>query len=202
MQSTLIIAVSGRSATGMTSLCDRIREKLQSRGVNVEYFSCLFVAEAAIGAACGENMTTLARNGGMLGKTFEGITYHETVLDIDQAIRIGRSQEFIPLAIKRKIKHLQADCAECIIVDDVRYQEDFRELKSLGAKFVRIADKSLVSDDGRYRDCVQPGDLSDTNLDEIPDREWDVLILKRTQLDNDAEAVLKKLVKSYPAEKS
>ena len=46
-----IIAISGRSGSGMTTLCDELGKQLAERGLSVACISCTMVADAAIEAA-------------------------------------------------------------------------------------------------------------------------------------------------------
>lgn len=162
-----IIAISGRSGSGMTTLAQGVVSQLLARGVEAEYFSCMDSVYRMLGEAFGENafelMTTKKKFDKYHGSDF---AYHTAALDLLSAIRIGHSENFSTHALDRKLRAAEERGVKVAVVDDVRLMPDKKYLESQGAKFVRISTPGFAGDAELYDQVVEPHDMSDHELDQ------------------------------------
>jgi len=189
---TGVIAVSGKSGTGMTSLCDALGSFLSQRGIVCSYVSCLFTAEAVLERAFRVDMAAIKRSNDRFAKCPDGSSWHEAVLDIDMGIRIGHNQQFVARALRDHIEREWDSGTQVVIVDDVRTPEDLAALRSLGCYAVRLGPepkRQFVGLHRQFQAVVHPDDPTDILLDEEAD--WDVELAERKPVDVEAEQVVR-----------
>lgn len=164
-----IIAVSGKSGSGMTTLCDELVRSIERSGKTVRLLSCRLMSDRALEEGFGLDMHATNRSKKKFTEGVEGKCWHYIAADIDLAIRFGRSQEFVGVALKSRIVKAGEDGIDVVVVDDLRYIADKLVLDSLGARCVRLApsggamaDKEHYADPGK----VEHECLSETELDD------------------------------------
>ena len=193
-----IIAVSGSSGSGMTTLCDSLGRILGIREIKTAYISCFFAAHAVLETGFGLDMPSVIRNDQRFAGSPEErgdhsgarASWHEVVIDLDMGMRIGRSQEFVSRMLLSRITDFKKQGTQVVIVDDLRFPEDKKLLKRLGAKFVRLP-KRIAGLDDKFAHVMLFQDMCDTSLDD--DDEWDVKLKGQKAPEAEAAQVLEKL---------
>jgi len=191
-----IIAISGQSGSGMTSLAKGLVDKLVRKQVKTSYISCLFLAEAVLERATDKNAWSVKTSDERFSRTIQGeqTSWHEAVLDIDMAIRVGHSDLFPTNALCSKIlKLLSSRQAEVVVVDDVRQMEDYLALKELGARFVRLhipEGRKFIAQESEFASVVQENDMTDVSLDDV---EFSLCLRERKTVQEEVDFVMAQL---------
>ena len=125
-----IIAISGRSGSGMTTTADAIVTNLRNRGIRVRYFSLMQPVYVMLATAFHEFVDDLMRNT-MKFHEYPGSTcaYHTAALDMYSALRIGHDELFFARALEKALTEAKADGVDVAVVDDVRALPDKRFLE-------------------------------------------------------------------------
>jgi len=166
-----IIAISGRSGSGMTTTADAVVKKLRQNGVSAQDFSFMDPVYGILANSFHLFVDDLKRNT-LKFHEYPGSTcaYHTAALDMYSALRIGHDELFFVRVMEKALTDAKAEGVDVAVIDDVRALPDKRFLEQLGAKFVRLSG-SFAGDSEQYSVIVQQLDLLETELDE---EDWEI----------------------------
>lgn len=172
----VVVLVSGKSGSGMTTLCRAIEKALCEQGIKCAIASLLEAARAATCSIYGD----IASEGND-NKKFDTVCFgvdgpvavHEAILEIDEALRIGHNLTASASSLERRIAQ---SSVTVYIVDDVRYLCDLGVLRaSFPCLCVRLKRPGTFAGDIQmYEQCVDTMSISETDLD--TEVVWDLVL--------------------------
>lgn len=165
-----ILAVSGRTGSGMTTLSLAIVDALRERGIAVQRFSLMQPTTSMLADAFGRTVEELESTHAKFETYPHGdMPFLSAAIEIHTAIRIGHSDTFTCSVLEHKLIQAKKRGAKVVVVDDLRLIAEKEFLEKKGAKFIRLDMSKFGGDAELYEKVVQKGDLLDTDLD---NQEW------------------------------
>lgn len=158
--SNMVIVISGKKRVGKDTVADILEKYLG--GIHFERFSIASYLKRGVAALVNKSQSELEKGKDVLDIS-NGVTPRDLYKSIGDLIRDSLGKTFF---INTLIEEVLKSQKKIVVISDMRYRHEYEELKKLDPVFIRIKNKNLPKDDH----------TSETDLDSIPDSEFNYVI--------------------------